>query len=677
MGGQPTLECVHADSALFGGTAKRQRREEPAAERKEQSEVPAAQPPAAAAPPAPPVPTAAPIPYSLLTETFARVEGTTKRLEILALVTDLFRRVIARGGGALNLLYTVYLCTNRLCPDYEGLELGIGEGLLVKAIAQSTGRELVRIKKDLDARGDLGLVALASRQNQPTMFRMQALTVPAVFRGLREIATAAGAKSQDKKLAVIKRLLAACSGDESKYLVRSLEGKLRIGLAEKTVLIAVAHAVMLERGADESELEPGTAVVKAVFSELPSYDIVIPALLEHGVDGLRERCHLTPGIPLKPMLAKPTHGISEVLDRFDGQEFTCEYKYDGERAQIHAYPRAGALDVRVFSRNSEEMSGKYPDLVAQIPRAVRAGTDSFVLDAEAVAWEPGADGTPGRLLPFQELSRRKRKDVRAEHVAVRVKVFAFDLLYLNGAPLLHMPLVERRQLLHTHFAAVHDEFEFATHRDCSTTADMQVFLDASVAGGCEGLMVKMLTGADATYEPSRRSINWLKLKKDYLAGTGDSLDLVVIGGYAGKGKRTNVYGAFLLATYDEDSEMYQTVCKIGTGFSEADLDAHYAALHPLEAAKKGYYDAGDAKPDVFFEPHVVWEVRAADLSLSPVYTAARGAVDSRGISLRFPRFIRVRDDKGPEETTSPQQIATMYRAQATAGTRLDDEDDYW
>ena len=204
----------------------------------------------------------------------------------------------------------MYLCINRLCPDYEGLELGIGEGLLVKAIAQSTGREVARIKRDLEAKGDLGLVALASRQHQPTMFQMQALSVPAVFKGLREIALAAGTRSQDKKLGVIKRLLAACSGDESKYLIRSLEGKLRIGLAEKTVLVAVAHAVMLTRSptargedpeAVAQRLEQGTRTVKAVYSELPSYDLVIPALLDGGVEGLRERCKLTPGIPLKPL----------------------------------------------------------------------------------------------------------------------------------------------------------------------------------------------------------------------------------------------------------------------------------------------------------------------------------------------------------------------------------------
>ena len=666
--------------ALFGGQpeAKRIKSEAPAEKKSD---------------PLPKESDGVPVPYAVLVDTFTRVEATTKRLEILELVTNLFMQVVYQScenkpllSARDNLLHAVYLCINRLCPDYEGLELGIGEGLLIKAIAQSTGREVARIKKDFESLGDLGLVARASKKHQPTMFRAQALTLSYVFHQLRHIAAASGAKSQDKKLGIIKRLLAACSDDEAKYLIRSLEGKLRIGLAEKTVLIAVAQAVMLVmRGeacytADLApSLEDGIHTVKAVFSELPSYDVLIPALLAHGIEHIREHVTLTPGIPLKPMLAKPTKAIGEVLDRFEAQAFTCEYKYDGERAQVHGFMEHGQLQVRVFSRNSEDMSVKYPDLVVQIPHCLQEGrVHSFVLDAEAVAWQPRGS-EPGRLLPFQELSRRKRKDVQADNVRVAVKVFAFDLLYLNGASLLQEALARRRSLLWEHFAPVEDEFDFATSKDCTTTEEIQAFLDDSIAHGCEGLMVKMLSGGDATYEPSRRSINWLKLKKDYLSGTGDSLDLTVIGAYYGRGKRTNVYGAFLLACYDEDSETYQSVCKIGTGFSEADLDAHYTTLKELEiSAKKSYYDLGEAKPDVFFEPRIVWEVLAADLSLSPVYTAARGAIDARGVSLRFPRFVRIRDDKTPDMSTTPEQVASMYRAQAATSTRIeDDQDEFW
>jgi len=224
-----------------------------------------------------------------------------------------------------------------------------------------------------------------------------------------------------------------------------------------------------------------------------------------------------------------------------------------------------------------------------------------------------------------------------------------------------------------------------------------------VKDGCEGLMVKMLESDASYYEPSRRSVNWLKvpicsaipivwilmvssqLKKDYLAGVGDSLDLVVVGGYHGKGKRTHVYGAFLLACYDSDSEEFQTICKIGTGFSEDILQTHYNALMPLELSKvRGDVKVGGAKPDVWFEPKIVWEVLTADLSMSPIYTAAQGLVEERGISLRFPRFVRVRDDKGADDATGPEQIAEMYERQALAQSKsskkkkgADADDEFW
>ncbi len=566
-------------------------------------------------------------------------------------------------------------CSAQLCPDYEGLELGIGESLLMKAIAQSTGRTMDKLKDEMKKEGDLGQVAVNSRQKQKTMFKPKALSVPTVFKELTAIAKTTGNQSQQRKVDTIVKLLAACEDQEPKYLIRSLEGKLRIGLAEKSVVVALAQAIVYVRNGDKKlseaalaqKLEEGTRILKSVYSELPSYDLVVPALLEAGTEGLQERCKLTPGVPLKPMLAKPTKAIGEVLDRFEGKAFTCEYKYDGERAQVHYLPDG---KLAIFSRNSENMSVKYPDLVETVPKITvpSKNVKSFCLDCEAVAWkkpeynEQGELIGGGHLLPFQELARRKRKDVKVEDIKVKVKLFAFDLLYLNGEPLLHLDLASRRKLLLENFNPVDNEFDFARSEDCTTVDEIQVFLDASVKDSCEGLMVKMLEGPAATYAPSQRSQNWLKLKKDYLAGTGDSLDLVVLGAFFGKGKRTNVYGAFLLGCYDADSESYQSICKIGTGFSEEDLAKFHELLHPLElTTKKGYYDVGDAKPDVFFEAQVVIEVLTADLSLSPIYTAGKGTLD-RGVSLRFPRFIRLRDDKGPEDSTTPEQVRCRDRA---------------
>ncbi|KAJ4486101.1 hypothetical protein J3R30DRAFT_3819792 [Lentinula aciculospora] len=630
-----------------------------------------------------------PIPYAALTKAFSMIEAKTKRLEKTAILTSFLLLVIQRSSKKdfTTLLQAVYLCINRLSPDYVGIELGIGESLLIKAISESTGRSLAMIKTDLKKEGDLGLVAMNSKNSQKTLFKPKPLTVAFVFSNLRDIASSSGHSSQAKKVSIITKLLAACQDFEAKYIVRSLEGKLRIGNAERSVLVALAHAAVLaehEKAGKKwtteklaTKLEEGANNMKAVYSELPSYDEVVPALLKHGINGICNHCKLTPGVPLKPMLAKPTKAIGEVLDRFEGKRFTCEYKYDGERAQVHKLPDGS---VSVFSRNSEDMSKKYPDLVEQLPKCIKESTRSFVLDAEAVAF----DRLTTKLMPFQELSKRKRKDVKVEDIQVRVCLFAFDLLYLNDEPLLHKTLDERRKLLRDHFTIVPGEFDLAKSSDGDTVDEIQSFLEESVKDGCEGLMVKMLETDASYYEPSRRSVNWLKLKKDYLAGVGDSLDLVVVGGYYGKGKRTNVYGAFLLACYDDSSEEYQTICKIGTGFSEEMLQSHYEVLRPLERdTMRSDVKPGGAKPDVWFEPQVVWEVLTADLSLSPIYTAAQGLVDERGISLRFPRFIRIRDDKGADDATGPEQIAEMYERQALAAGSSkkkkggDDDDGFW
>jgi ATP-dependent DNA ligase len=258
-------------------------------------------------------------------------------------------------------------------------------------------------------------------------------------------------------------------------------------------------------------------------SELPSYDVVIPAMLERGIFDLRENCKLQPGIPLKPMLAKPTKSITEVLDRFENQNFTCEYKYDGERAQIHyvskdsetqyqsAAPAAtkgtsGGLTA-IFSRNSEDLSKKYPDILAKLETWVKTDTKSFVLDCETVAW----DLVDKKVLPFQQLMTRKRKDVKVEDVKTKVCVFAFDLLFLNGEPVVQKSLRERRELLHAAFEPVEGEFAFATSMNGQELDEIQTFLDESVKASCEGLMVKMLDGTESGYEPSKRSRNWLKV----------------------------------------------------------------------------------------------------------------------------------------------------------------------
>lgn len=660
-----------------------------------------------------------PVPYAALCTTFSLVEMTTKRLIIME-HCSLFLRQVMRLTPE-DLLPTVLLMINKLAPDYAGIELGIGESLIMKAIGETTGRSLQVIKADQKEIGDLGLVAVKSRSTQRTMFKPKALTIRGVHQGLMNIATVTGNGAQGRKVDGIKKLLAAADANstgkvditkdkggpsEAKFIIRFLEGKLRLGLAERTVLVSLAQAIVAHEAdakgkvPSTSDLEKGESILKTVYSELPSYDVIVPAMLEHGIMKLRENCKLRPGVPLKPMLAKPTKAITEVLDRFEGQTFTCEYKYDGERAQIHyvakdapqelseasqgAAKEAAAGVASIFSRNSEDLSRKYPDILAKLHTWVKPDTKSFVLDCETVAW----DVDEKKVLPFQQLMTRKKKDVKVEDVKVKVCVFAFDLLYLNGEAVVEKALRERRELLETAFNPVEGEFSFATHMNGQELDEIQVFLDESVKASCEGLMVKMLDGTESGYEPSKRSRNWLKIKKDYLSGVGDSLDLVVLGAYYGKGKRTSVYGAFLLACYNPNSETYETVCNIGTGFSEQVLEDLHTQLSEITIDRpKPFYShssGGQHQPDVWFEPRYVWEVKTADLTLSPRYKAgAKEGVDpsgNKGISLRFPRFIRVRDDKKADAATTSRQVAEMYRKQESVtknkGPSVDDDFEY-
>lgn len=467
-------------------------------------------------------------------------------------------------------------------------------------------------------------------------------------------------------------------GQEAKYIIRALQGRLRIGLSESTVLICLGQALFLSppcksESSNIADAESAVQIIRKAYAEVPSYDLVLKAALSNPLDDISKVCSLEPGLPVSPMLAKPTKSILEVLKRLNGLRFTCEYKYDGERAQVHMDSDG---TTHVFSRNLLETTEKYYEVPTFVKEACEhSNVKSFVLDTEVVAFNRETQ----QFVPFQILSTRKKKldedDLEANTVLekeakVQIIVQAFDLMFVNGESLLNKPLSERRRLLHEFFKPIEGKFNFATyvdHVEDGDTIQIEEFLDKAVKGQCEGLMVKTLD-VNATYEPSKRSLNWLKLKKDYLEGLGDSVDLVVLGAYHGRGKRTGVYGAYLLACYDNDTEEFQSVCKIGTGFSEEDLKALAMTLNQHTIPNKSsQYNVSDAlQCDVWFDAVQVWEVKAADLSKSSTHKGAMDKISGeagRGIGLRFPRFERVREDKKPEDATTSDQILDMYYAQ--------------
>ncbi|KAF8722509.1 hypothetical protein HU200_022336 [Digitaria exilis] len=615
-----------------------------------------------------------PVPFLFLARALDLISNESGRIVITEILSNVFRTVMATTPD--DLLATVYLSANRIAPPHEGIELGIGDASVIRALAEAYGRKEEHVKKDLKELGDLGLVAKASRSSQKMMFKPKPLTISRVLSTFQTIAKESGKDSQDKKRNHMKGLLVAATDCEPQYITRLLQSKMRIGLAEKTVQMALGHAAVYHDKKSsppkvQSPFEEAAKIIKQAYSVLPIYDKIVPALLEVGVWKLPETCKFSIGVPVGPMLAKATKSVSEIIDKFQGLEYTCEYKYDGERAQIHCMEDGS---VEIYSRNAERNTGKYPDVVDAVSRFRKPTVKSFVLDCEIVAY----DREKKKILPFQILSTRARKGVTINDIKVSVCTFGFDILYINGKPLLQEQLNVRREHLYNSFEEVPGVFQLATAITSNDLEEIQKFLDTAVNSSCEGLIIKTLD-KDATYEPAKRSNNWLKLKKDYMDSIGDSLDLVPIAAFYGRGKRTGVFGAFLLACYDEQNEEYQTICKIGTGFSEQQLEERSSSLRSKVIEKpKAYYRFADTMdPDVWFEPSEVWEVKAADLSISPVHRAANGIVDpSKGISLRFPRLLRLRDDKSPEQATTSEQVADMYRAQKiNHGYNQEDEDE--
>jgi DNA ligase-1 len=519
--------------------------------------------------------------------------------------------------------------------------------------------------------------------------------------------------------------------------------KLRIGAVKTTMLIALSRAFQLSRppGSDfslksQNDLlqlkkealaeiwSKGEEIVKACFAKRPNYNDLIPVLLEIGVcDELLIRCGLALHIPLRPMLGSITRDLSEMLTKLQGRDFSCEYKYDGQRAQVHCDERG---KVTIFSRHLELMTDKYPDLVALIPKIRGDGVSSFIMEGEVVA----VDQESGELKTFQTLSNRARKDVAIGSVKVSVCLFAFDLMLLNGEPLLDRPFRERRELLRSLFTEVPNQFTWvksidATSQDSETVLE---FFKSATDIKCEGIMVKILDNLPnpklkpegelgdsltteatpvelhskpnkgkkkataeeepgkktrrkallSTYEPDKRLDSWLKVKKDY-STTFDTLDLIPIAGWHGQGRKAAFWSPILLAVRNPETGSIEAVCKCISGFTDTFYKENKAFYNKDEGTnvldkKPGYVEYEGGYPDVWFEPQEVWEMAFADITLSPVYTAAIGLVsEERGLSLRFPRFLKKRTDKSIDEASTNEFLAGLWRKQEAKGPVVDEE----
>jgi DNA ligase-1 len=575
--------------------------------------------------------------YGVVAEAYRDLEAASGRLQMIDRLADLVRQTPA------ELLPTVaLLCQGQIAPDFASVELGVAERLAARTVAQAAGVPVERVMAGLRDTGDLGLGA-EQLLEELDPDRPATLEVGTVFDGLHEIARAEGEGSQGRKLEGLVELLDKATPLEARYLVRTVTGSLRLGIGTATILDALA-----EVHAGGRKQRP---ILERAYNICSDLGLVAATLVSGGLAEV-ERMEVRAGNPVRPMLAQRMSSSAEILAKLGG---TCaaEYKYDGIRVQAHR-TADGALEL--YTRRLDRVSTQFPEVVELLDESL--GPREAILEGEVVAADPAS----GELRPFQDVMFRRRKHGIAEATKdFPVSMFCFELLYADGTDLTRLPYQERRSRL-AEAITPSARLRLTTADQVSDEAALEATFEQAVAEGCEGVICKSVAPA-AAYQAGARGWQWIKLKRDYRSELTDTLDLVVVGGLAGRGRRAGMYGALLLAVYDPAGDRFQTVCKCGTGFSDAELAALPARLAPLARAQRPARVDSLWAADVWFEPTLVVEVLAAELTLSPHHTAGWGLLkQDAGLALRFPRFSgRWRDDKAPADATTVEEAVGMYR----------------
>ncbi|MDR0523050.1 MAG: ATP-dependent DNA ligase [Candidatus Methanoplasma sp.] len=571
--------------------------------------------------------------FSELANTFDRLERTGGRLEMTAILADFFR-----GADPSGLRDSVYLSQGRLHPEYFPQELGMADKLVLRSISMAAAKPYDEVEREWVRAGDPGTVAesLIKGGGQTTLFS-EPLTLGRVMSGLGEIEMAEGKDSQDRKMKKLFLLLRDAGPAESKYLCRIVTGRMRVGAGAMTVLEALAEAFSSKEA---------RADVERAYNITCDMGLVAETIASGGIEAVRAM-RVSVGSPIKVMLAERLPSVGQIVERMGGR-CAMEYKYDGIRVQAHI-----GREVKLYSRRLEDLTPNFPDVAEELRRACLA--KEAIVEGECVA----VDGS-GAMLPFQTVTHRRKKhgmDKAVEDYPVRM--FMFDMLYRDGEDLTVRPLPERRAALEGAFGPS-DKVGLTSMEIVEDAAAGERFFSTALAARCEGVMAKSLK-PESVYRAGSRGFLWIKYKKDYEEALSDTFDLAVVGAFYGMGKRAGKYGALLMAAYDHEAGRYCTVCKLGTGFDDSFLDGLPSMMEGHASREKPHDVDAQMEPDAWFVPAVVLEVTAAEISLSPIHTAASSSLGGGGLGLRFPRFTgRVRDDKGPEQCTTAAEILEMY-----------------
>jgi DNA ligase 1 len=578
--------------------------------------------------------------YAIIAAAYQKIESTTKRLEMTDLLVELLKKtpkdIISR---------VVYLTQGKLYPDFMGVEMGVAEKLAVKALSRAAGQSERVIQSELEKSGDIGETSQKQleKRKQSTFFTKK-LTAEHVYEMLDKLAKTSGSGAVDSKMALLCGLLTDASPKEAKWIIRTVTGNLRLGIADMTVLDALAIAYGGGKEARE--------FIERAYNISSDLGRVASVVTEKGIEGIKE-FQVMVFEPIRPMLAERLGAPEEILEKFSGK-CIAEYKYDGERIQAHKKDDK----VILFSRRLENISDQYPDALELIKEKISA--KEVILEAECVAM----DLETGDMRPFQELMHRRRKyGVEAAIKDYPISLFAFDALFVDGKDLTQEPFPYRRKALGKIIDQT-DRMKPATQKLVSSPKQLEDFFEEAIAEGCEGLMCKSVA-KDSVYQAGSRGWLWIKLKRDYRSEMNDTVDLVVVGAFYGRGKRVGAYGALLLATYNDEADIFETVTKCGTGFTDKDLAKLYEMLQKHVIPRKNSRVQSTMEADVWFEPVVVLEILGAEVTLSPIHMAAMNSIrKGAGLAIRFPRFTgKYRTDKAPEDATASKEIVEMYRGQ--------------
>ena len=577
--------------------------------------------------------------FSTLAEIFQRMEKTSKRIELTNILVELLKKTPKE-----ILPNVVYLLQGIIRPNFEGVELGIAEKLAIHAISKSSGLSIKKIEDDYREGGDLGLTASnILKLKTQTTFIVEKITVERVYDTLFKIAKLEGKGSQDLKIKYISSMLNDATPVEAKFVMKILLGTLRLGVAENTVMDALAIAFT---GKKENKEEIENAY--NVSSDLGKVSLVV------ATDGIEEikKFKISLFSPIRPMLADRVKSEAEAIKKMP-QLFAAEFKLDGERVQIHKQMNK----IILFSRRLENITQYYPDIIENIGKSINV--DEGIFEAEIV---PINENT-GEFLPFQELMHRRRKH-KLEKAVLQypITVNFFDVLYFDDRSCLNLEYTKRREILEK--VVKEDNFsKLVPTLLVKNENEIEDFLENSINSGCEGLMLKT---PNAGYRAGARGSNWLKLKREYRNELGDSLDLVVIGAYFGRGRRTGLYGTLLLGTYNPENDTFPSICKVGTGFTDESLDQLYQILSNKVILKKNPRVVSEMEADVWLEPELVLEVVASEITLSPIHKTGLNLVrKDTGFALRFPKFTgKIRYEKAVEDASTHDEVLALYKNQS-------------